>query len=158
MWITWTTPMGFSVCKLPGSCKLIPTRWCWRDINLIQWPEITFVKIAMQTSGPAVNCVTHTNDTWCPDYPQTITQCLKGTNKRFRFTAFTHFCALSFLGFFFLRYHVYLPGCEVKECLVLTELLCFLQVSHILLVRAWADVHYAMPLTIVLVGKSSQIS
>lgn len=52
------------------------------------------------------------------------------------------FCALSSL--FFLPDHVYLPGCEVKACLVLTVLLCFLQVSHILLLRAWADVlHHA---------------
>lgn len=63
-------------------------------------------------------------DTWCPDYPQTNTQCLIGTNKFFTFTAFNHFCALSFL--FFLPDHVYLPGCEVKACLVLTVLLCFL--------------------------------
>lgn len=38
----------------------MPMRWCWRDINLTQWPEIPLMKIAMQTSGPAVYQVTHT--------------------------------------------------------------------------------------------------
>ncbi len=136
--------------------------WCWHDINHTQWPEITFMRIAMQTSGPAIYALRTQKDTWCPEwYTHSLTlrqntQCLIGTNKCFMCMAFTRFCALSFL--FFLPDCVYLPGCEVKSCLVPTLLLCFLQVSHILLVRVWAGVHSATPLTIVLVGKSSQIS
>lgn len=88
----------------------------------------------MQTSGRAVYRFTHTKRHMASrlvrtlSLPQTNTQCLIGTNM-----AFTRFCALSFL--FFLPDCVYLPGCEVKSCLVPTVLLCFLQISHILLVR-----------------------